>query len=114
MEERVMCTNETPKTTRRILATIEARARAVAIDNVKRRARLYAPYPSSLESISPGLSLLRPRGIVNQLQSITEVELPIERYFGFGGEIRAINRKGAMLYARYSRFVFHRLQAKHG
>lgn len=96
------------ETERRILATIEARARAVAIDNVKRRARHYALYPSSLESIKPGLSLLRPRGIVNQLQSITEVELPIERYFGFGGEIRAVNRRGAMLYARFSRLLAHK------
>jgi len=98
------------ETERRILTTIEARAHAVAIDNVKRRARHYALYPSSLESIAPGLSLLRPRGIVNQLQNITEIELPIERYFGFGGEIRAINRRGAMLYARYSRFVFYKLR----
>jgi hypothetical protein len=98
------------ETERRILATIEARARAVAIDNVKRRARHYALYPSSLEAIEPGLSLLRPRGIVNHLQSITEVELPIERYFGFGGEIRAINRRGAMVYARWSRYVFHKLR----
>jgi len=101
-----MCT----KTERRILATIEARARAVAIDNVKRRARHYALYPSSLESIAPGLSFLRPRGIVNRLRIIVEDELPVERYFGFGGEIRAINRQGAMLYARYSRFVFYKLR----
>ena len=96
------------ETERRILAIIEARARAVAIDSVKRRARHYALYPSSLESIEPGLSLLRPRGIVNQLQSIAEVELPIERYFGFGGEIRAINRKGAMVYARWSRLISYK------
>jgi len=34
--------------------------------------------------------------------------LPIERYFGFGGEIRAVNRRGAMLYARFSRLLAHK------
>jgi hypothetical protein len=96
------------ETERHILATIETRARAVAIDNVKRRARHYALYPSSLESIAQGLSFLRPCGLVNQLQNIAEVELPIERYFGFGGEIRAINRRGAMLYARWSRLIAYK------
>ena len=101
--ERVMKT----ETERRILATIEARARAVAIDNVKRRARYYALYPSNLESIVPGLSFLRPRGIVNRLRIIA-IESPVERYFGFGGEVPAINRKGAMLYARWSRLVAYK------
>ena len=98
------------ETERRILATIETRARAVAIDNVKRRARHYALYPSSLESIAQGLSFLRPCGLVNRLIIIIADELQVERYFGFGGEIRTINRQGAMLYARYSRFVFHKLR----
>jgi len=92
------------------LANIEAAARTTAIRSVKQRARYYALYPSSLESIAQGLSFLRPCGLVNRLIIIIADELPVERYFGFGGEIRAINRRGAMLYARYSRFVFHKLR----
>ena len=100
------------ETERRILATIEARARTVAVDNVKRRARHYALYPSSLESIAHGLSFLSPREIVNRLHTIADTELPAELHLGFGGGIRTINRKGAMLYGRYSRFVSHKLRKK--
>jgi hypothetical protein len=84
---------------------VRAQAARTARRVIKERARAYALRPRDLDAISPA-SLVR---------AITQVGDPEwRRWFGFGGEIPALNLRGAMLYARYARAKAHQIARRTG
>lgn len=88
----------------RACKAIEAEARATGRAVIKMRARAYALRPRDLDAIADGLFNLCPRDLVAALRQINAVGVMRgRRWFGFGGEVQAINLRGAMLYARYAR-----------
>jgi hypothetical protein len=82
-------------------AAIKAEARATARAAIKMRARAYALRPRDLDAVAYGLFNLRPNDLVRSLKTLFGIQ-PIRRA-GIGGEVPAINLRGAMLYARYYR-----------
>jgi hypothetical protein len=89
-----------------------AAARRTAVIATKERARAYAIRPRELDAIEDGLSGLSPKIMVSYLRTMHP---DASRWFGFGAESSAINLRGAMLYARYSRAIQHqekRLQVR--
>jgi hypothetical protein len=98
-------------------AALEAQARKTARAMIKERARAYALRPRELDAIAEGLFKLFPCDLVTSLSQINAVALIRgTRWFGFGGEVPAINLRGAMLYARYSRAKAHQIAGgrRHG
>jgi hypothetical protein len=89
-------------------AAVKAEADATARAVIKIRARLYALHPSELDAVEIGLSSFTPRQLVDRLRQI-ERDPTLRRWYGFGGEIPAINLRGAMLYARYLRAKAHQV-----
>jgi hypothetical protein len=83
-------------------AALEAQAALTIRRVVKDRARAYALRPRDLDAIAEGLSELSPWRLVQRLTNPLWVP-GAYRWLGFGGEVQAINLRGAMLYARYSR-----------
>jgi hypothetical protein len=94
---------------RAVHAAIEAEARATARAMIKNRARAYALRPRELDAIIGGISKDTPRNLVAILSVIIGVTKIRHRHFGFGGEIPAINLRGALLYARCSRAKAHQI-----
>jgi hypothetical protein len=88
-------------------AAIRAKASRTARAMIKERARDYALRPRELDAFGDGLSRLSPRTIVWCLNRIRH-QVPQARWFGYGGEVPAINLCGALLYARYSRAIASR------
>jgi hypothetical protein len=83
-------------------AAIEAAARRTAAFMIKWRARHFMLIPADLDDISKGLSFLPPKAMLAELRYLSEI-LPPHRWFGFGGEVPAINLHAANLYARLLR-----------
>ncbi|MGP0057859.1 MAG: hypothetical protein ACLPID_01020 [Beijerinckiaceae bacterium] len=86
------------------LEAIRAQARRSAVHMVKCRARDFARRPFDLESLHPGLAVAQP----NVLIAIAEHLLAIaaqdpQRWFGFGGEVKPLNAKAALLLGRLLR-----------
>jgi hypothetical protein len=88
----------------RTLAKLEAQAKRTAIEAIKGRASAYATQPRHLDAIVDGLSSFAPKPMV-QIMSIICRNAHTYRHVGSGGEVPAINLRGAMLYARWSRYV---------
>lgn len=88
---------------------LAAQAPLTARAMIKNRARMYALRPRDLESIAEGLFALQPRDLVRSLRILIGImRMSPQRLLGFGGEVMAINLRGAMLYARWSRRVAYR------
>jgi hypothetical protein len=88
-------------------AALRTQAQRTARREIKDRARAYALRPRELDAIVSNLSAHQPKQMVQVLESI---RFPSNwRWFGFGGEIPAINMRGAMLYARYARAKHRKL-----
>jgi hypothetical protein len=85
-------------------AELKAQAARTVRRVVKDRARAYALRPRDLEAIGDGMISLSPRDLVTVLSQLNAVAtMRGSRWFGFGGEVQALNLCGARLYARYSR-----------
>jgi len=84
---------------------IEAQAKRCLRGAIKDRAWAYARHPRDMDAISEDLSSLPPKILVCALEIIIEHKT---RWFGFGGEVSAINLRGATLYARWARRVANR------
>ena len=87
-------------------AALATQARKTAVREIKWRARVYALRPRELDAICEGLFSASPKKLVGFLATITRYST--NRNFGFGGEIPAINLRGAMVYARWSRAIYSR------
>lgn len=80
---------------------IAAQARKTARAMIKDSARGYALRPHELDTIIDALSTVHPIIAIGALKGLRVYQA---RYnMSFGGEVQAINLRGAMLYARYSR-----------
>jgi hypothetical protein len=82
-------------------AALREQAQRTARREIKACAQAYALKPRDLEAIMPGLACLSLQRTVEFLQMIHRP--PDWRFFGFGGEVPALNIRGAMLYARHAR-----------
>lgn len=88
----------------RALEEIRARARRSAVAILKQRARVFAKRPMALESLYPGLAAAAPETLIAIAQHLLDKERHApQRWFGFGGEVGAINAKAALLYGRVLR-----------
>lgn len=92
-------------------AALRVRAWRTVRTMIKMRARAYAMRPRELDAtIMHGLSDLSPRRLVQSL-------LDTRRWLGFGGEVPALNLRGALLYSRFARAkanqLSHRRVASH-
>jgi hypothetical protein len=83
-----------------VLSALEAQARKTALSMIKERARDYAREPEQLDAIYPGLAKCLPS---RRIEFLKTIRAPLWRYKGLGGEVQAINLRGAMVYARASR-----------
>jgi hypothetical protein len=78
---------------------------------IKDIARDYSRDPRSLDTIAHGLSDFPPKHLVTALAYLIRTQAA-RRHMGFGGEVPAINLRGAMLYARYSRAKAHQIAGR--
>jgi hypothetical protein len=80
---------------------LRAQARRTAAHMVKGRARDYARRPMQLEILYPGLAVADPKTLIAVATHLLgkEREEP-RRWFGFGGEVSALNAKAALLLGR--------------
>ncbi len=80
---------------------LHAQARRTAAYMLKRRARDYARQPMQLEILYPGLAVATPDVLIAVAAHLLKNERKNpRRWFGFGGEIGALNAKAAMLLGR--------------
>jgi hypothetical protein len=85
-------------------AAIAAQARRTVAHMVKCRARDYARRPMALEALYPGLGAARPEALIAVAEHLLEIERKNPcRWFGFGGEVKALNAKAALLLGRVLR-----------
>lgn len=89
-------------------AALRAQAKTTALREIKRRARSYAKRPRELDAFGSDLLDLSPKRLVPALESIAR-KPDIYRWFGFGGEVQAINLRAARIYARHRRAKEHQL-----
>ncbi len=83
---------------------IAAQARRTAAYMVKCRARDYARRPIRLETLYPGLAAAKPEALIAIAEHLLEIERQNpRRWFGFGGEVKALNAKAALLLGRAMR-----------
>jgi hypothetical protein len=83
---------------------IAAQARRTATQMVKCRARDYARRPMALEVLHPGLAAAKPETLIAVAEHLLEAERKNpRRWFGFGGEVKALNAKAALLLGRAMR-----------
>jgi hypothetical protein len=79
-------------------------ARTAVAALVKHRARALAHDPSRLDGIRPGLSGALPETMIAIARSLLDGERnAAQRWFGFGGEVRALNAKALLLLGRARR-----------
>lgn len=79
-------------------------ARGAVSALVKRRARALAKDPATLESVMPGLASAPPETMIALARQVLETERQRpQRWFGFGGEVRAVNAKAVLLLGRTRR-----------
>jgi hypothetical protein len=82
-------------------AALDAQARRSAAHLVKQRARAFALRPSELEALYPGLAVAAPDKLIAIAAHLLETARNgRQRWFGFGGEVTALNAKAALLYGR--------------
>jgi hypothetical protein len=94
-----------------ISADMKAQVAITVRDLIKDIARDYARQPRTLDTIADGLFGLPPHHLVTAIAYLARTQAPY-RHMGFGGEIPAINLKGAMLYARHARYTAHRVAGR--
>ena len=83
------------------LAAIRTGARRSAIHRLKCRARDFARHPFELENLYPGLAAAAPEAIIAIAEHLLAAAArDPQRWFGFGGEVPAINAKAALLLGR--------------
>lgn len=86
------------------LEAIRTQARRSAIHMVKRRARDFARRPYELENLYPGLAAARPDVLIAVAEYLLAAAAQDpQRWFGFGGEVKALNAKAALLLGRLRR-----------
>jgi hypothetical protein len=77
---------------------LRARARRTAAYMLKCRTRDYARRPMALETLYPGLGAARPETLIAVAEHLLDIERKNpRRWFGFGGEVKALNAKAALL-----------------
>lgn len=82
-------------------AIILAQAQRTAAAMIKSRARIYAARPETLENLCPGLSSAPAETMISIAEHSLRIEiLKARRWFGFGGEVEALNAKAALLLGR--------------
>lgn len=91
----------------RALEALEAQARRSATHMLKRRARAFAQNPMSLETLYPGLAAAEPATLIAIAEHLLDRARLPARWFGFGGEVTALNAKAALLYGRALRRKRH-------
>ncbi len=97
-----MCITSTPDP--RSPEAFESVARTAVAALVKRRARALAQNPASLDGVLPGLSIALPETMIAVARKILDGERQRpQRWFGFGGEVRALNAKAVLLLGRARR-----------
>ena len=80
---------------------LRAQARRTAAYMLKCRAREYARRPMQLEILYPGLAAAEPSVLIAVAAHLVENERKNpRRWFGFGGEVGALNAKAALLLGR--------------
>ncbi len=85
-------------------AAFDSIARSAVAALVKRRARALARDPASLDHVLPGLSCALPETLIAVArQSLDAERRNPQRWFGFGGEVRALNAKALLLLGRARR-----------
>ena len=83
------------------LEALRAQARRCVAHQTKRLARDFAKRPMRLESLYPGLAAAKPATVIAIAEHLLEKERRApQRWFGFGGEVKALNAKAALLYGR--------------
>ncbi len=83
---------------------VRAQARRTAAHMVKARARDYARRPVQLEILYPGLAAAAPEVLIAVAGHMLRRERQIpRRWFGFGGEVSALNAKAVLLLGRLRR-----------
>jgi hypothetical protein len=94
-------------------AALDAQARRSAAHLVKQRARAFALRPSELETLYPGLAVATPGKLIAIAEHLLEAARNgRQRWFGFGGEVTALNAKAALLYGRMLRRMM-RMESLH-
>lgn len=92
-------------------AAIDAQARRSAAHLIKQRARAFAIRPIELEALYPGLAVATPGRLIAIAEHLLETaRTSRQRWFGFGGEVTALNAKAALLYGRVLRRSVTRLE----
>jgi hypothetical protein len=83
------------------LEAIRRQARRSAIHMLKCRARDYARRPFELENLYPGLAAAPPDVMIAVAEHLLgRARRNPQRWFGFGGEVTALNAKAALLLGR--------------
>jgi hypothetical protein len=86
------------------LDAIRAQARRSAAHMLKGRVRDFVRRPMDLDSLYPGLAAASSGVMIAIAQHLLEQEdRNPQRWFGFGGEVRQINARAALLLGRYLR-----------
>jgi hypothetical protein len=90
------------------IEALQSQARRSAAHLVKRRARAFAKHPMSLETLYPGLAVAEPATLIAVAGHLLDrARNTPQRWFGFGGEVTALNAKAALLYGRALRAKSH-------
>ncbi len=83
------------------LEALRVQARRSAAYQLKHRAHDFAKRPMALEVLYPGLAAAKPETLIAIAEHLLETERHNpQRRFGFGGEVKALNAKAALLYGR--------------
>jgi hypothetical protein len=86
------------------IEVLQAQARRSSVFCLKKRARHFATHPMTLEGLYPGLSAATPETMIAIASHLLDTEAHMQRrWFGFGGELCALNAKAALLYGRVLR-----------
>jgi len=83
------------------LEAIRRQARRTAIHMLKCRARDFARRPFELENLHPSLAAASPNAMIAVAEHLLAAAArDPQRWFGFGGEVKALNAKAALLFGR--------------
>ncbi len=84
-----------------LAAALAAQAQRTACQMIKRRARAYAHRPGELDAIAPDLSTAAPEALIAVGANLLDGEAGApRRWFGFGGEVPALNARALVLLGR--------------
>jgi hypothetical protein len=80
---------------------VRRQARRSAVHMLKCRARDFARRPFELENLYPGLAAASPDAMIAIAEHLLAAAArDPQRWFGFGGEVQAVNAKAALLLGR--------------